>query len=76
MKNEMESGVENKFPLINVNFYKKKVFLILVAQFSIEHPGVLTTVTCGTKFTNYLALITVLLISGGSELLFPTISAA
>lgn len=71
---ETESGVENKL-LINMNFLKK-VFLILVAQFSIEHPGVLVTVICGTEFTNYLALIVVLLMSGGSQLLLPTISAA
>ena len=67
--------MENNFPLVNINFLKK-IFLILVAQFSIEHPGFLATGICGTEYTNYLALITMLLISGASQLLLVTTSPA
>lgn len=60
----MESGAGNKFLLLDI----EKVFSILLGQFSWEHPGFLITGICGTEFINCLALITVLIISGGSLL--------
>lgn len=60
----MESGAVNKFLLLDI----KKVLSILMGQFSIEHPGCLITGICWTGFMSYLALITVLIISGGNLL--------
>lgn len=39
-----------------------------MGQFSMENPGFLITGICWTEFMSYLALITVLIISGGSLL--------